>query len=160
MQIQWDRVSKIYTAAEILSKKDNFREHSFLLMATILKVSSEDFIEQKLASFLDKVKFNTFFQRKNTYAFDLKVTNALYLAGPIHLQKYKAWKPKIYRLDSLMIENRAFKVLTPVVDNVRDLDHVCLSRKMHIPQLQQSLLPTALGQPNISPKHMIQSLPD
>jgi hypothetical protein len=45
MQIQWDRVSKIYAAAETLAKKDNFREHACLLMATILKVSSEDFIK-------------------------------------------------------------------------------------------------------------------
>ena len=45
MKIQWDRVSKIYSTAELLAKKVNFREHAFLLMSTILKVASQDFIE-------------------------------------------------------------------------------------------------------------------
>ena len=61
MQIQWDRVSKIYTTAEVLSKKDNFKEHACLLMATILKVASGAFVEQKIASFLQLIKFNAFF---------------------------------------------------------------------------------------------------
>ena len=96
MQIQWDRVSKIYSTAEVLSKKENFREHAFLLMSTILKIASQDFIEQKIAGFLQQIKFSTFFQNKKSYAFELKITNALYIAGPIHLQQYKGWKPKIY----------------------------------------------------------------
>ena len=59
-----------------------------------------------------------------------------------------------------MIENRDFKVLTPVVDIVRNLDHVSLARSLHIPPLAQKLLPTALGQPSSYQKYLIQSLPD
>ena len=76
---------KIYIAAEHMIKKDNFKEHAFLLMATILKVSSEDFLHQKLPVFLQQVKFSSFFKKKTQYAFDLKIINQLYLTGPIHL---------------------------------------------------------------------------
>ena len=75
MQIQAASVARIYAAAESLAARQSYREHAILLMATILKISHEDFVEQKLASFLTLVKFKEFFKSKKTYAFELKVTN-------------------------------------------------------------------------------------
>ena len=134
-------VARIYQAAEAMTSRQSFREHAILLMATILKVSHEDFVEQKLASFLTLIKFKEFFKSKKTYAFELKITNQLYLAGPIHLQKYKAWQPKVNTKRKLMIENRAFKVLIPVVDMIQSMEHICLGRKLGLRSVPQSLLP-------------------
>lgn len=44
-------------------------------MATILKISHEDFVEQKIASFLSLIKFREFFKSKKSYALELKITN-------------------------------------------------------------------------------------
>ena len=44
-------------------------------MATILKVETEDFVEQNLAKFLTQIKFNQFFQNKKTYQTELKLIN-------------------------------------------------------------------------------------
>ena len=44
-------------------------------MATILKISHEDFVEQKWASFLTLIKFNSFFKSKKSYAMELKISN-------------------------------------------------------------------------------------
>ena len=96
MQMLENRVSKIYFAAEQLSKKDSLREYAQYLMATILKVETEDFVEQNLAKFLTQIKFNQFFQNKKTYQTELKLINQLYYSGSVQLQKYKAWKPRIY----------------------------------------------------------------
>ena len=141
MHIQAASVARIYQAAEAMTSRQSFREHAILLMATILKVSHEDFVEQKLASFLTLIKFKEFFKSKKTYAFELKITNQLYLAGPIHLQKYKAWQPKVHTKRKLMIENRAFKVLIPVVDMIQSMEHICLGRKLGLRSVPQSLLP-------------------
>jgi len=45
MQMLENRVSKIYFAAEQLSKKESLREYAHYLMATILKVETDDFVE-------------------------------------------------------------------------------------------------------------------
>ena len=87
------------------------------------------------------IKFKEFFKSKKSYAFELKITNQLYLAGPIHLQKYKAWQPKVHIKRKLMIENRAFKVLTPVVDLTESMEHICLGRKLNLRSVSQNLLP-------------------
>ena len=76
------------------------------------------------------------------------------------MQKYKAWQPKVYTKQSLMIENRAFKVLTPVVDVVQSMDHVCLGRKLSLRPVPQNLLPQALSQPKRGSRYLIHSLPD
>ena len=125
-------MARIYSIAEAMATRQSFKEHAVLLMATILKISGDDFVEQKLVSFLTLIKFREFFKSKKTYALEVKITNQLYLAGPIHLQKYKAWQPKVFQRSRLMIENRAFKVLTPVVDMTASLDHVCLGRKLSL----------------------------
>ena len=44
-------------------------------MATILKISSEDFVEQKLVNFVTLIKFKDFFKSKKSYAYELKITN-------------------------------------------------------------------------------------
>jgi hypothetical protein len=75
MQMLENRVSKIYMAAEQLSKKESLREYAHYLMATILKVETEDFVEQNLGRFLEQIKFNAFFQSKKTYASELKLIN-------------------------------------------------------------------------------------
>lgn len=43
-------------------KKEGLRELCYLLMATILKIAPDDFIEQNLQKFLTTIKFNSFFQ--------------------------------------------------------------------------------------------------
>ena len=58
-----------------MASRQSFKEHAILLMATILKISHEDFVEQKLPSFLTLIKFKEFFKSKKTYAFELKITN-------------------------------------------------------------------------------------
>lgn len=75
MQMLENRVSKIYFVAEQLSKKESLREYAHYLMATILKVETEDFVEQNLSKFLTAVKFNQFFQSKKTYHAELKLVN-------------------------------------------------------------------------------------
>lgn len=40
-----------------------------------------------------------------------------------------------------MIENRAFRLLTPVVDMVGSMDHICLGRKLPLRPLPANLLP-------------------
>jgi len=51
-------VSKIFTAVDALQqKKENLREEGLLLMATILKIAPDDFVEQNLAKFLATIKF-------------------------------------------------------------------------------------------------------
>ena len=52
MQMLENRVSKIYFSAELLSKKEGLREYAHYLMASILKVETEDFVEQNLSKFL------------------------------------------------------------------------------------------------------------
>lgn len=67
MQMLENRVSKIYHAADQLSKKESLREYAHYLMATILKVETEDFVDRNLGKFLTQIKFNQFFQSKKTY---------------------------------------------------------------------------------------------
>jgi hypothetical protein len=45
MQIQAASVARIYAAAETMASRSNYKEHAILLMATILKISHEDFVE-------------------------------------------------------------------------------------------------------------------
>ena len=85
MHILAASVARIYTVAEQMATRQIYKEHAVLLMATILKISSEEFIEQKWVSFLTMIKFKDFFKSKKTYAYELKIANQLYLAGPIHL---------------------------------------------------------------------------
>ena len=88
------------------------------------------------------IKFKEFFKSKKSYAFELKITKQLYLAGPIHLQKYKARQPKeVHIKRKLMIENRAFKVLTPVVGLTESMEHICLGRKLNLRSVSQKSLP-------------------
>ena len=86
------------------------------------------------------IKFKELFKSKKSYAFELKITKQLYLAGPIHLQKYKVWQPNVHIKRKLMIENRAFKVLTPVVDLTESMEHICLGRKPSLRAFSQNLL--------------------
>jgi len=51
-------VNKIYMAAEQLAKKESLREYAHYLMATILKIESESFVEQNIQKFLSQIKFN------------------------------------------------------------------------------------------------------
>jgi hypothetical protein len=67
MQMLENRVSKIYFSAELLSKKEGLREYAHYLMASILKVETEDFVEQNLSKFFTQIKFNQFFQSKKSY---------------------------------------------------------------------------------------------
>lgn len=60
----------------------------------------------------------------------------------------------------LMIENRAFKVLTPCVDMVESMEHICLGRKYNLRSVPQNLLPQSLGQPKRGTRFLIHSLPD
>lgn len=62
-----NRVSKIYHATDQLAKKESLREYAHYLMATILKVETEDFVDQNLGKFLAQVKFNQFFQTTKNY---------------------------------------------------------------------------------------------
>ena len=59
-----------------------------------------------------------------------------------------------------MIENRAFKVLTPVVDVIESREHVSLGRKVDLRSVPQNLVPQALAQPRRGPRYLIHSLPD
>jgi hypothetical protein len=52
-------------------------------MATILKVETEDFVEQNLGKFLTSIKFNQFFSSKKTYHDELKLVNQLYYSGAV-----------------------------------------------------------------------------
>ena len=45
MQIQAASVARIYAMAETLAARQSYKEHAVLLMATILKISHEDFVE-------------------------------------------------------------------------------------------------------------------
>ena len=58
-----------------------------------------------------------------------------------------------------MIENRAFKVLTPVVDLNTTMSHIALGRKLALRSVTQNLMPQSLRQPR-GPKYLIISLPD
>ena len=132
MQVQAASVASIYAMAESLASRQTYKEHAVLLMATILKISHETFVEQKWANFLTLIKFSGFFKSKKSYATELKICNQLFITGPIHLQKYKAWQPKVHQKDKLMIENRAFKVLCPVVDLNPSMSHISLARKISL----------------------------
>jgi len=53
MGICWVYVNKIYSFIEVLqSKKEDLHSECWLLMATILKISPSDFLEQNLNKFL------------------------------------------------------------------------------------------------------------
>ena len=38
-------MARIYQAAEALASRQSYKEHAILLMATILKISNDDFVE-------------------------------------------------------------------------------------------------------------------
>ena len=53
MKILWSTVTKIYQLAEnMANRKEKLREEAYLLMAQILKISTEDFLKQNLMKFL------------------------------------------------------------------------------------------------------------
>ena len=59
-----------------------------------------------------------------------------------------------------MIETRAFKVLTPMVDLIESMDHICLGRKLPVRSVPTNLLPQSLSQPNKVSRYLIHSIPD
>ena len=58
-----------------------------------------------------------------------------------------------------MIENRAFKVLTPVVDNFESMDHIALGRMVSLRSVPQNVLPASINQPRAQ-RLLVHSLPD
>lgn len=61
--------------------------------------------------------------------------NQLYYSGAVQLQKYKAWKPKMFSKSILIVDDRQYNVLLPIVTNVAAHDHIALGRRYLMPSL-------------------------
>lgn len=104
------------------------------------------------------MKFSQFFQSKKTYPNELKLINQLYYSGAVQLQKYKAWKPRIYDKTVLLVDDRKQSVVLPVSKAVAATESLSLCRRLVMPTLQTNELPIGLSQPNEQPRPLIQSV--
>jgi hypothetical protein len=102
MKILWSSVAKIFTVTEHLAnRKDNLKEQAHLLMAQILKISTDDFLETNIEKFKSTIKLKQMFMLKKdgeggpqVALKELRLINQLVVGGHTYSQAFKAWKPK------------------------------------------------------------------
>ena len=131
MKILWSSVSKLYAMAEKLAeRKEKLREQAYLLMAQILKISTDDFLNQNLSKFLTIIKFQKFFQSTKEVSAEqtlgqLKIINQLLVGGHTFTHSFKAWRPRTQVL-TILYNEESSKIFTPVQHRYASLAHVRL----------------------------------
>jgi hypothetical protein len=77
MRILWPFVESLFKSAEKATKKENLRNTAIEAMIVIIKVSPQDFFNDKMNKLMKSLKLVSYFEKRSTYNVGLQLINEL-----------------------------------------------------------------------------------
>ena len=91
--ILWPVIEQLYTLTEKCRKKEPLKDYATHLQIVIMKVSPQEFFNEKMSLFLNSKKLQVYFETKKTYRQGLQLVIELSCLRAIPFNRFQDWNP-------------------------------------------------------------------
>jgi hypothetical protein len=112
--ILWPVIEQLFALTEKCRKKEALKDYAIHLQIVIMKVSPQEFFNEKMTLFLNSKKLLSYFESKKTYKTGLQLVIELSCLRAIPFNRHQDWNPNTEPRQFLLVEDKTKDVVLPI----------------------------------------------